>query len=98
MAGRPTAPRSGLAAALSVPGVRGGTEDPVGGDVVKPAQCHQVPDRQFVGAPLIAGVHGLGGAQYLRHLGLGQVVVFTQISDDLDDRLHFAITPMAFCP
>ena len=35
-------------------------------------------DGQFVCAALIAGVHGLGGPQRLRHLLLGQVVVLPE--------------------
>ena len=37
-----------------------------------------MPDGQLIGAPLVAGIHGLGGPQKRGHLGLGQVVVLPQ--------------------
>ena len=73
-------------------GIRRGVEKVVGGDVVEPAEGHQMPDGQLVGAPLVTGVHGLGGAQDLGHLGLGQVVVLPQPPELFLNGLHNACT------
>ena len=38
-------------------------------------------DRQLVGPPLVAGVHGLGGAKDVGDLLLGLVVVFAEVAE-----------------
>mgnify|MGYP003300218133 CR=1 FL=1 len=43
-------------------GIRRGVEKVVGGDVVEPAEGHQMPDGQFICSPFVAGIHGLGRA------------------------------------
>src|SRR5699024_4320360 len=67
-------------------------QDIVRADAIVPAQGDQVPDGQLVGAPLVAGVHGLGCAQHLGDLPLGLVAVLPQVADTLDI-LHALSSP-----
>lgn len=50
--------------------------------MIKPAQRDQMVNGQFIGPAFIARVHGLGCAQNVGHLLLGQTGVFTQITHD----------------
>lgn len=56
------------------------------------AQRHKMPDGHFVCSPLVAGVHGLGGAQNLGNLGLGQVVVLPQSPHFFNECPHNAVS------
>ena len=62
-------------------GVVGAAEDVVGGDAVVAAKGQQMADGQLVGAALVAGVHGLGGAEDFGDLLLGFIVVFTEVAE-----------------
>ena len=53
-------------------------------------------DGQLAGTALIAGVHGLRGAENLRNLRLRQVGILAQIADDLHICLHANHPPCLF--
>lgn len=73
---------------LSAQFVRSGAEEIIGGYVIESAQDNQVVNGHFVGAPLIAGIHGLGRTQHLGDLRLGQVVIFPQTPQFFDKSLQ----------
>lgn len=73
---------------LPPPGVRGGAQKVICGNIVEPAQGNQVPEGHFVGAPFIPGVHGLGGTKEGGYLGLGQIVVLPQSSETVQKGVH----------
>ena len=60
---------------LSTPGIRGGVQQKVSGNIVKPADGDQMMNGHLVGPTFIPGIHGLGRPQNLSHLSLGQIVV-----------------------
>lgn len=62
--------------------IPGKAQQIIGGYAVQVAQRDQMMNGQLVGSPLIAGIHGLRGAQNIRHLPLRQIGVFTQIPHD----------------
>ena len=49
--------------------------------VVILAQGNEMAQRQLIGAALIAGIHGLGGPQNGRNLGLCQIGVWLVLTD-----------------
>lgn len=49
----------------------------------------------MIGAPFVARIHGLGSAENLCNLLLGQVVIFTKTSDFLNQCAH-TITPLHY--
>ena len=73
---------------LPPPGVRGGAQKVIRGNIVEPAQGNQVTQGHFVGAPFIPGVHGLGGTKEGGYLGLGQIVVLPQSSETVQKGVH----------
>lgn len=48
--------------------------------IIKNGQFNQMPYRQLVGAPFVAGIHGLRGCEVIGDLLLCQIIVLTQIS------------------
>lgn len=68
----------------------------VGGNAVIIRQLQQVPQRQFVGAPLVAGVHGLGCAEDIGDVLLRFVVILPQIPQPpLIGESPYCTTPLA---
>ena len=78
--------------------VRGRSQQVISRNIVEPTQGHQMPDRHFVCAPLVAGVHGLGRAQHLRDLGLRQVIVFPQATESVQICAHTDPPLILVCP
>ena len=68
------------AAGLAGGSADGASQQVIGGHIVILAQGQQVAQRQGIGATLIAGVHGLGGAQHLCQFGLTFMRLCTQLA------------------
>ena len=69
----------------------GASQQVIGGHIVILAQGQQMAQRQGISAPLIAGVHGLGGAQHLCQFGLTFMRLCTQLVAALDNAGSFVL-------
>ena len=72
----------------------GCVQQKIGGYIIEFAKGNQMMKGNFVGAPLITGIHGLRGAEYFCNLLLGQIIVFTKTSDFFDKCAHLIPPPV----